>query len=614
MLNLKITGFYACQSVYWQADRASNWVFSWISGKIASMAKMECLNWFQNQCLKSGIKISSFFNKVSNNEYLSLLFVFLFFLCLNSVMYLTVSNVSSSDDQWFYTKIAYLLRDGGWKAVSNFQGAYFTELAQSGYSYGAGLYHYCLIPFTFFSNEIVGLKLSGLFFASLVPTITYWVLRKFNVKTPLVWPILFFYALASFNFTFRLFLNRPFVLIDALILVEMYLISKRKYRALFLISLINTWWHPATFWLPIVLVVCFEIITILHKKRVGYKNLVASIAGSLGGFFLFPPHSHTFLSPLNPFYFIKTLFDFVYGLEGVRIIEGAENYKGNIFNLAVQSSFFFACLIIFVVLNVMLFIYRSNNSSNDFDSNNDRAMLREYVFLVMIGIFLGFMFSGRFEDLLVPVIMLGSAIIFEMFRDCHCLRVNNDIIKKSFVICFFFLLVIFAGNRILDFRNAVGSIDNYSKYKNAGKWLKENTQKEEVIFNTDFGQFNRLFFYDSWNRYIIGIEPKNMYEFSQEDYWLWHNITISGVVYGEGNYAETEAAQKGIADKREDELKAIMIKNAKSIVPVIKNTFRSQYVFFDSDTYLRKELESDPEDYSLIYGGKDSGVYIYKIK
>jgi hypothetical protein len=554
-----------------------------------------------------------FLSRIIGNEYLSMLVVFLFFLVLNSIIYLTVSNVSSSDDQWFYTKIAYLLRTQGWSAITNFQGAYFTDLSQSGYSYGVGLYHYFLVPFTFISDKILGLKLSGLFFASLVPAITYWVLRKFNTKNPLIWVVLFLYVLGSFNFTFRLFLNRPFVLIDALILVEIYLISQKKYWALFAVSLIHTWWHPASFWLPIMLVVCFEAIEALHQKKYNYKNIVASIAGSLGAFLLFPSHSHTFLSPLNPLIFGKKLFSFVYGLgSGPKLIEGSENYKGDIFSLVIQSNAIFAFLVFFIVLNVILYIYKRRNEVHDLDKDNGRVILREYIFLVTIIFFLGYIFSKRFEDLLVPLVMLGSAISFQALIENKYLIVNNSIFKKVLLYSFFIFIIVAGGNRILDMRNTIGSNDSHLKYERAGNWLKENTQKGDIVFNTDFGQFNRLFFYDDWNHYIVGMEPKNMYEYSHKYYWLWHNISLYGIVNKEEDAKEQmEDMTKG---KNENELSVYMIKNSKEIANIIKTEFDSRYVFFDGNTFLRKELEKNSDDFDQVYKDEESGIYIYKIK
>lgn len=558
-------------------------------------------------------KLIPLFNFIRNSEYFSLLFVFLFFLIINSLIYFTVSDVSSSDDQFFYFKIAYLLRTEGWSAITNFQGAYFTDLSQSGYSYGAGLYHYFLIPFTLFSNKILGLKLSGLVIASLVPSIVYWVFRKFNFKNSLIWIVLFFYALASFNFSFRLFINRPFVLIDALFLLEIYLIIKKKYWIFFLISLIHVWWHPATFWMPIMLAICFQAVSALHNKRNDLKIILAAFVGSLGAFLLFPRHSHTFLSPLDPFHFIEKLFSFVYGLgSGPKIIEGSENFKGDIFGLLSQSNIIFIFLIFIIVFSIILYLYRRKNEGEDLDKDKNRVILREYVFLLTLIFFLGYVFSKRFEDLLVPIVMLGSIISFQILEENKYFSVKSSVAKKAFLYSFFIFLIIAGGNRILDLRNQFGGDKNLSGYEKAGNWLKDNTNKGDIIFNTDFGQFNRLFFYDSWNRYIVGIEPKNLYEYSEDYYWLWHNISLYGIAEnGENGKIMMEDMTKG---KSEEEIEKIMVVNSKKIASVIKNKFQSQYIFFNGEPFLKKELEKNKDEFELAYEDKEYNIFIYRIK
>jgi len=146
-------------------------------------------------------------SKFRGNELVSSFFIFLFFLLINGITYFSVRSVSSIDDQWFYFKIADLIRSGGISSMQNFQAAFFTDLSQSGYSYGAGLYHFFLIPFTLFSNKIIGLKLSGLFFASLVPTIIYAVLSNLKVKGKFLFVVAFLYVL---RIILKIYLQRPF--------------------------------------------------------------------------------------------------------------------------------------------------------------------------------------------------------------------------------------------------------------------------------------------------------------------------------------------------------------------------------------------------------------------
>lgn len=557
-------------------------------------------------------KAKFFLKKINTSITFSVVLVFIFFFGINLFIYFSVPGISSTDDQWFYFKMAERLGSGGWSTIINFKGAYFTDLVQSGFTYGMGLYHYFLVPFTFFSDKIFGLKLSGAFLASLVPAIIYWVFLKLNFKKSFLWILTFCYAISSFNFTARLFFNRNFILIDGLIILEMYLIFKRKYWAMFVASILHTWWHPATFWLPILLIVCFEAASLLNKKKIDLKIAIFTILGSLAGFLLFPKNSHTFLSPLDPVIFIKKIFSFIYGLgSGPQLVAGVENYKGDVFLLLAQNNVILIFLVFLIVFSVIFYVSRKNNGV-DFDKDESRVILREFIFLVTIIIFLGFNFSRRFEDLLIPLVLFGSITVFGAVKDNNLFQVNKEDFKNVFMVVLFICLLIFTGDKILTIRKQFSDNNKFLKYERVGNWLKNNTKEGEIIFNTDFSQFPLLFFYDDRNNYIVGIEPKNLYEYSAEYYWLWHNISRNGFVCTDGDCSEkTNAVMSSESDKERGDT---MRKNSKEIANIIKNKFKSQYVFFDKSTFLRDEMEMSADIYQLVYENKDDGTSVYMIK
>ncbi len=554
-----------------------------------------------------------FLEKIKKSLFWQTVLVFLGFLILNAAIYFSVSGVSSGDDQWFYFKIADLLRTDGWQSIVNFKAAYFTDLSQSGYSYGVGLYHYFLIPFTFFGNKIFGLKLSGLVLASLVPAIAFFSLKKLKFKNPIFFTLFFLYIIGNTDFSFRLFLNRPFVLIDGLILLEIYYIHQKKYWSVFILAIFNTWWHPATFWLVPFLALVYQVARVLNQKKLDYKVLLASLVGSFSAFFLFPNHSHSFLSPLNPIYFIKTLFSFIYGLQGgSKIIEGSENYKGDIFAFLIQNPIIFFLIILYIAINILLYFKSRNNKQKTDTADDERITLRQYSFILTIIFLLGYLFSKRFGDLLMPLILLDGCIMYELIEEKKYLIIEKVVFKKILLYSLFVFALFVLTNRILDLRNVFMKPQDFTKYERACDWLKENTQKNEIIFNTEFSQFDRLFFYDDRNRYIVGLEPKNLYAYSSEYYWLWHNITVYGVLNGESDFGREQFTAE-TENKNDDDIKKIMIKNSTEIAPVIKNKFGSEYIFFDGNSFFKKEVEKNSDNYRLVYEDRDGGIYIYKI-
>jgi len=548
--------------------------------------------------------------KLIKKTEIKMLLVFGIFFGLNSLIYFSVDNISSFDDQWFYFKIADIFRQGGFVAVRDFQGAFFSDLVQSGYIYGISLFHYFLVPFTIFDDKIFGLKLSGVFLASLAPTIAFFALEKMKCKRSFFWVLIFFYIISSQSFNYRLFLDRNFVLIGSLLLLEIYFISQRKYLGIFLISLIHVWWHPATFWMPIFLIICYELARMMNEKKSDLKLFFVGLGGSLMAFLLYPNNAHSFLSPINPIIFAKKLLSFIYGMHnGPKIVEGMENAKGDLFVFASSNPILFILFIIFLVFVIFLYIRKKRGSDNELD-REEEIIFREFIFLVGIIIFLGFLITKRFEDLLIPLILLETFIFYDYIEKNKLVSVSRDI-KRIFFISFCLFTFIFLVNRLLDLRNSFnGSPENY---KNASTWLMKNTKKGEIIFNTNFAQFPRLYFFNNYNNYIIGIEPKNMYEYDEKLYWLWDSIVYNGVVCEEDC---SEKAKNMFTDKTEEERISIQLKNSQEIAETIKNKFFSDYIFVDSLTggVLRAELEKDKAHFDLAYEDKEGGINIYKIK
>jgi len=59
--------------------------------------------------------------------------------------------------------------------------------------------------------------------------------------------------------------------------------------------------------------------------------------------------------------------------------------------------------------------------------------------------------------------------------------------------------------------------------------LMENTLPGERIFHTDWDDFPRLFYYNTQNTYIVGLDPTYLQLYNPELYDLWVDITQGDV-------------------------------------------------------------------------------------
>jgi hypothetical protein len=78
-------------------------------------------------------------------------------------------------------------------------------------------------------------------------------------------------------------------------------------------------------------------------------------------------------------------------------------------------------------------------------------------------------------------------------------------------------------------REAVDHSKSYGLYANASLWLEKNTPAGSRVFQTDWDDFPRLFYYNTHNTYLIGLDPTYLQLYDADLYKLWVDISQGDV-------------------------------------------------------------------------------------
>jgi hypothetical protein len=78
-------------------------------------------------------------------------------------------------------------------------------------------------------------------------------------------------------------------------------------------------------------------------------------------------------------------------------------------------------------------------------------------------------------------------------------------------------------------RAALDGSKPYGLYANASSWLEKNTPAGSRVFQTDWDDFPRLFYYNTHNTYLIGLDPTYLQLYDTDLYDLWAEITQGNV-------------------------------------------------------------------------------------
>jgi hypothetical protein len=87
-------------------------------------------------------------------------------------------------------------------------------------------------------------------------------------------------------------------------------------------------------------------------------------------------------------------------------------------------------------------------------------------------------------------------------------------------------------------------------YREAALWLATNSPPRSLVFNTDWDDFPQLFFWNTHNVYVVGLDPTRMSLFDPELYRLWRGIATGTLTSPSGALNDRFGAEYVFSDSR----------------------------------------------------------------
>lgn len=504
----------------------------------------------------------------------------IFFIALAIFSYLQSPLTLPDPDSFYHAKTTVLIKEHG--LIKNFPWLPFTVLEKY-YIDHHFLYHIFLIPFIVFANPLIGVKIATVFFASLSITCFFWFLKKFEIKWPFFYTIL---LLTISLFIFRMSLAKAPALAVGVAILTLYSILKRKYWLIFFFSFFYVWLYGG--FMIALIFTCFYLLASFIKDCLDYFYAKKPFKIKEILFFLFNRQNlKLFMScfgglilgiVINP-YFPTNLSFYWYQIIKIavfnyqKIIEvGSEWYPYNFFDLLSGTALVF----ILLVTATTLFFIRLKRQN------------KETIVLFIISMFfLLYTFKSRRNvEYFVPLAILFSAFALNSYLKEKNLPELLQYIKHSFKkekLYKLFIIYLLLGSVFLSIRNIfltrkeIAKGRPLSQYQEASIWMQKNIPKNSIVFHSDWSEFPLLFYYNSDNFYINGLDPTFMYEYNKDRYWQWYDI-ISG-------------------KKRTD------------LYPIIKNDFQSSYIFLSKPHLeMSNSLKADKR-FEILYEDEEAKIY-----
>ena len=443
----------------------------------------------------------------------------------------TASLCCGDYDAYYHFRWSRMLWEGIWTGhfPPSFDSLPLTTLNARDYVDHHFLFHIFQIPFTFFSDFQTGAKIGTWLFACLAVLSCYWLVLRNRLSYPLVWLVAI--VGSSAPFLYRINMGKAMSVSIVLLVVGIHLLFERKYRWLLPLSFVFALTYDM-FALLVVATLMWAAVIFWSEHRIEWRLVLFVAVGSILGFVINPYFPHNFQLLYEHLVIKVTAKDFTTTV-------GSEWYPYSTWEFLGNCG---------VALVAMVAGYLAFKDS--FDRGRQRALL-----LLLFSTFLMIvnMRWRRFAEYFPPFAVLFAAFAIEPLisaarerytsrepagepesvegvegaRSSEPMRVENARAWEwVFVATAFVLLAssLFWYARVTS--HDIAGMAGPDYFKGGGEWLAKNAEPGELIVNTDWDDFPKLFFYNPQLAYVSGLDPTYLLDKDKRLSELHARITI----------------------------------------------------------------------------------------
>ncbi|MCY7375771.1 MAG: hypothetical protein LH472_07345 [Pyrinomonadaceae bacterium] len=503
-----------------------------------------------------------------------LIFGFFAIVLIMTLLQFSTQAICCGDwDGYYHIRWSQLLwesfKSGHW--LPEFVWLPLTVLSPQDYADHHFLFHLLQIPFLWFFEPVMAAKVAAIFYGSLAIFSAYWLMFRYQVDYLLVWLAALLTCASSFLFRINMAKAPPLTIIISII--GIYLLFERKYVWLLPLMFVFVWTYSL---FPLLIFAAFfwTMIIAWNERRFEWRPLAYTLGGMISGNIINP------YFPQNLYLFWEHFMTKVKVGSDFAVSVGGEWYPYSGQELLMN----FPIALIAMLIGYILFAPK-----------NGKLPEKSTFFLMFVTVLLVAQFrSKRFAEYFPPFAVLFAAFSWKDFFTPLAAQLPEDfrrglenyldVDKKSekqnvhgilkqvavWVIGLFLAAWLFYnlnGINVGSFQETgliatLQGNEANDKYKNATDWAKANIPEGERIFNCNWDDFPKLFFFDTKHTYVYGLDPNNLNSKNPELSKLIPDITSGKIA---------EAA------------------------PIIREKFGSRYIFSDAkenEDMVAKCLES----------------------
>ena len=392
------------------------------------------------------------------------------------------------------------------------------------------LFHIFQIPFVAVRDPRFGAKVGSVVFASLALLSCYWLVIRYRIRYPFVWLIAL--LACSAPFLFRLNMAKAPPLAIFYLVIAIHLLFRRKFWPLLPLGLVFTWTYDL-FVLLIMATVFWVVAIAWTERRFEWRPLVWVLLGCAAGLVINPYFPHNFQLLYEHLKIKLTLADY-----DTKV--GQEWYPYDSWEFLGNSAV--ACIAMVVgyisfepserrKAQFPLFFLLFSTALMIMTARWKRIAEYWPPFAVL---FAGFSLQPWLAETRSYLTRLPAEVLEELKpffdrEDSWLTKISSDwreVMKSIAVSVVALALSVFLFFNLRAEVDEIGRSEPHDLYQAGAGWMRANIPAGQTVFNTNWDDFPRLFYFDETHYYISGLDPNYLFDKDPALSRLYERITL----------------------------------------------------------------------------------------
>ena len=489
-------------------------------------------------------------------------------LIFRKLQYSTQSICCGDYDGYYHIKWSQLLWEGMKEGhfPPTFRWLPLTTLNANDYVDHHLFFHFLQIPFTWFSDLRAGAKMASLLYASLAVFSCYLLIVRYRIRHTLIWLVALLACSAPFLYRLNMAKAPPVAII--LTVIGIYLLFEKRYLLLLPLAFLFVWTY-SLFVMLFAAAIIWTIAIGWSEKRFEWQPLVWTTLGIGAGFVInpyFPKNVRLFVEhvlikatatgfttevgqewyPYDSWYLLGSCaIAFIAMIVGYAAYDSSDRKRSArplfllLFSTLLLIASFrsrrwveywppFAILFAAFSLRPILegaravigrlpsdlmeelqpFLDR-HEPPGTIETERRRDFMKE-IEIAAVGIALGLASYFILKQWVYPreisLTIVAIVIVTALLGFAAYVFWRRNLIQ-IFAVVLVALLIVVINFNVRETRKSIEGDSPPDKYEASLAWIRENVPAGERVFNTDWDDFPKMFYYDTKHAYASGLDP-----------------------------------------------------------------------------------------------------------